>query len=89
MVRPAGRDDIGDIPDMLVVKPGDDSLQPQPNFFSQLGRLAGCGIPGPRQGRQIVERQKVILLPAGRKIKLSIGELHQPARLRERLNERH
>jgi hypothetical protein len=27
------------------------------------------------------------LLPAGRKIKLSIGLLHQPARLRERLDE--
>jgi hypothetical protein len=30
-----------------------------------------------------VERQKVILLPAHRKIKLSIGQLHQSARLRE------
>jgi hypothetical protein len=51
MVRPARRDDIGNIPDMLVVHPGDDSLQPGPDFSSQLWRLAGCGIPGPLQVR--------------------------------------
>ena len=28
MLRPARRDDIGNIPDMLVVQPGDDRLQP-------------------------------------------------------------
>ena len=32
MLRPARRDDIGNIPDMLVVQPGDDSLQPGPDF---------------------------------------------------------
>ena len=89
MLRPARRDDIGNIPDMLVVQPGDDSLQPGPDFSSQLKCLAGCGIPGPLQVRQIVERQKVILLPARCKIKLSIGQLHQSARLREGLEERH
>ena len=89
MLRPARRDDIGNIPDVLVVQPGDDSLQPGPDFSSQLRRLAGCGIPGPRQVRQISERQKVILLPARCKIKFSIGQLHQPARLREGLEERH
>ena len=76
MLRPARRDAIGDIPDMLVGQPGHNSLQPRPNLLSQLRRPAGCGIPGPRQGRQIVERQKVILLPARCKIKLSIGQLH-------------
>ena len=89
MLRPARRDDIGNIPDMLVVQPSDDSLQPGPDFSSQLKCLAGCGIPGPLQVRQIVERQKVILLPARCKIKLSIGQLHQSARLREGLEERH
>jgi PEP-utilising enzyme, PEP-binding domain len=89
MLRPARRDDIGNIPDVLVVQPGDDSLQPGPDFSSQLKCLAGCGIPGPLQVRQIVERQKVILLPARCKIKLSIGQLHQSARLREGLEERH
>jgi hypothetical protein len=89
MVRPAGWDDIGDVPDMLVVQPGDDSLQPQPDFLSQLGRPSGLGIPWPRQSRQIVEGQKVILLPVGRKINLSVDKLHQPAGLRERLDERH
>jgi hypothetical protein len=64
MLRPARRDDIGNIPDMLMVQPGDDSLQPGPDFSSQLKCLAGCGIPGPLQVHQIVERQKVILLPA-------------------------
>ena len=76
MLRPARRDDIGNIPDMLMVQPGNDSLQPRPDFSSQLKCLAGCGIPGPLQVRQIVERQKVILLPARCKIKLSIGQLH-------------
>ena len=89
MLRPARRDDIGNIPDMLVVQPGDDCLQPGPDFSSQLKCLAGCGIPGPLQVRQIVQRQKVILLPARCKIKLSIGQLHQSARLREGLEERH
>jgi hypothetical protein len=74
MLRPARRDDIGNIPDMLMVQPGDDSLEPGPDFSSQLKCLAGCGIPGPLQARQIVERQKMILLPARRKIKLSIGQ---------------
>ena len=76
MLRPARRDDIGNIPDMLVVQPSDDSLQPGPDFSSQLKCLACCGIPWPLQVRQIVERQKVILLPARCKIKLSIGQLH-------------
>jgi hypothetical protein len=89
MLRPARRDDIGNIPDMLVVQPGDDSLQPGPDFSSQLKCLAACGIPGPLQLRQIVERQQVVLLPARCKIKLSIGQLHQSARLREGLEERH
>ena len=89
MLRPARRDDIGNIPDMLVVQPGDDGLQPGPDFSSQLKCLACCGIPGPLQVRQIVERQQVILLPARCKIKLSIGQLHQSARLREGLEERH
>ena len=89
MLRPARRDDIGNIPDMLVVQPSDDSLQPGPDFSSQLKCLAACGIPGPLQLRQIVERQQVVLLPARCKIKLSIGQLHQSARLREGLEERH
>jgi hypothetical protein len=76
MLRPARRDDIGNIPDMLVVQPSDDSLQPGPDFSSQLKCLACCEIPWPLQVRQIVERQKVILLPARCKIKLSIGQLH-------------
>jgi hypothetical protein len=38
MLRPAGRDDIGDIPDVLVVQPGDDSLQPRPDL------LRSCGV---------------------------------------------
>jgi hypothetical protein len=87
MLRPARRDDIGNIPEVLVVQPGDDSLQPGPDFSSQSRRLAGPEVPRPLQGRQVAERQKVILLPAGCKIKFSIGQLHQPARLRERLNE--
>ena len=88
MLRPARRDDIGNIPDMVVVQPGDDSLQPGPDFSSQLKCLAGCGIPGPLQVRQIVERQKLILLPSRCKIKLSIGQLHQSAGLREGLEQR-
>jgi hypothetical protein len=76
MLRPAGRDDIGDIPDVLVVQPGDDSLQPQPDLSSQLRRLAGAAIPRPRQRRQILERQKVILLPTHCEIEFSIGKLH-------------
>jgi hypothetical protein len=89
MLRPARRDDIGNIPDMLVVQPGDDSLHPGPDLSSQLKCLAGCGIPRPLQVRQIVERQKVILLPARCKIKLSIGQLHQSARMRKGLDKRH
>ena len=89
MLRPARRDDIGNIPDMVVVQPGDDSLQPQPDFSSHLKCLAGCRIPRPLHVRQIVKRQKVILLPARCKIKLSIGQLHQSPRSREGLEERH
>jgi hypothetical protein len=73
MLRPARRDDIGDIPDVLLVQPGDDSLQPRPNLLSQLRRLAGAEVPRPRHIRQISQRQQVILLPAGCEIKLSIG----------------
>jgi hypothetical protein len=76
MVRPADWDDIGDVPDMLVVQPGDDSLQPQPDLSSQLRRLAGPGIPWPRQSRQISQRQKAILVPACCEIEFSIDKLH-------------
>jgi hypothetical protein len=34
MLRPAGRDDIGNIPDVLVVQPDDDNLQPLPDLLS-------------------------------------------------------
>jgi hypothetical protein len=34
MLRPAGRDDIGDIPNVLMVQPGHDSLQPRPDLLS-------------------------------------------------------
>jgi DNA-binding IclR family transcriptional regulator len=49
-VRPARRDDIGDVPYVLVVQPGDDSLQPVPDFLSQL-RLAE------RSAREIDEEE--------------------------------
>jgi hypothetical protein len=81
VLQPARRDNIGNIQDVLMVQPGDASLQPRPNLSSQLRRLAGCRVPRPRQVRQIPERQKVILLPAGREIKFSIGQLRQHARL--------
>jgi hypothetical protein len=88
MLGPAGRDDIGDIQDVLVVQPGDDSLQPRPDLSSQLGRLAGAEVPRRRHIRQISERQKVILLPTRCEIEFSIGKLHQPPRSRQRLDER-
>ena len=65
-----------------------NSLQPRPNLLSQL-RLAGAEVPRPRHVPLISQRQQVILLPAGCKIKFSMGQLHQPAWLRERLNEHH
>jgi hypothetical protein len=34
MLRPAGRDDIGDIPNVLMVQPGHDTLQPGPDLLS-------------------------------------------------------
>lgn len=34
MSRPAGRDDIADIPDVFMVQPGHDSLQPRPDLLS-------------------------------------------------------
>jgi hypothetical protein len=74
MLRSAGRDDVGDIPDVLVVQPGDDSLQPQPDLSSQRRRLAGAAIPRPRQRRQILEKQKMILLPTPCEIEFSIGK---------------
>ena len=64
MLRPARRDDIGNIPDVLVVQPGHDSLQPRPDLLPQLRRLAGRWVPWPRQVPQISQRQQVILLPA-------------------------
>jgi len=89
MLRPARRDDIGDIPDVFAVQPGHHGLQPRPNRLPQLRGPAGRWIPGPRHVHLISQRQQVILLPAGCKIKFSIGQLHQPAWLRERLNEHH
>jgi hypothetical protein len=35
-LRPAGRDDIGNIPDVLVVDPREHSFQPGPDFHAQL-----------------------------------------------------
>jgi hypothetical protein len=87
MLRPARRDDIGDIPDVLAVQPGHHGLQPRPNLLPQLRGPAGRWIPGPRHVPLISQRQQVILLPAGCEIKLSIGQLHQPPWLRESLNE--
>ena len=34
MLQPAGRDDIGNIPDVLVIQLGHDSLQPRPGLLS-------------------------------------------------------
>jgi hypothetical protein len=65
MLRPARRDDIGNIPDMLVVQPGDDSLQPGPNFSSQLKCLAGCGIPGPHVAGTSGQRRSLRVSPTG------------------------
>jgi hypothetical protein len=61
MLGPARRDNVGNVPDVFVVQPGGDSLQPGPNFLAQLGRLAGSRAPWPRQLPQVSQRQKLIL----------------------------
>ena len=88
MLWPARRDDIGYIPDVFVVQPGDDSLQPGPHLLAQLGCLAGSRVPWPRQVRQVSKSQELILCTVAYEIKFSICQLHQPSRHRERLNER-
>ena len=52
---PAGGDVAGGVPDVFVVDPGDDGVEPDPELEAQVGVGAGGWVPGAWESAEVAE----------------------------------
>jgi hypothetical protein len=88
VLRPASRQDGGDLPDILGDQPGGDSIKPQPQLLPQLRGAAARRLPRAGQQPRVPQLSDLLGAAVSGEIKLPVRQGHQLTRRRERLNQK-
>ena len=83
---PTRRDECLCVPNVFVVDPGDDVVEPDPHLEPKVGVGAGGRVPGSGKNAEVAEGLDLLGGPVRGDVQLPVGVVDEPARPRKRLS---